>query len=522
MLRRILLTLLALLLAAAAANAEGRPAARMDISIECEPDELTEPAQVTLHFALRNNTDRPLTDIRLIDEGGQVLQTLEGMAAGGTADLTQAYVLTAEELGRGAVPFLITADCEGEELSLSAQARVMHVQAKSDVEFLRRTLADVTDLNGDMTITYEVRNNGGADLSAVSVSDPLGDFSESIESLPAGARRTLVNRVHLTEDGASQPRLVFSTASSPEVFQTVELDPFPVRVAGGELVCTITAGHSLYSPDTAEVILRLSNTGTATYRDVTVYDDINGGTIADSITLPPGAQPVEVSHSYPIRGSASYRWRITATTPAGDVTNYVTDLVEVPSGSRSGLPQLSFSVEPRTSHISRSGTIPMTLRLQNTGSGLATQVQISEEKAGMLLTLTAVPTGEATVRRVELNVEESCMLNFAAAYLDPDGASHIVAAEPVPIEVSPGGVDPARQEGLFSYGASSPLLDSRLVLWLIGIAAALVVVLTAILIISSRRARFRQKVKAEARRQLNGQEAARKAAFRRPVVRRRK
>jgi hypothetical protein len=76
---------------------------------------------------------------------------------------------------------------------------------------------------------------------------------------------------------------------------------------------------------TADAVLILTNNGNVDYTGVTVLDDVYGGVIADALTLPSGGAPVEVSHTYPLRGEGDYRWRVTGLSGAGEAVDLRTE-----------------------------------------------------------------------------------------------------------------------------------------------------------------------------------------------------
>ena len=91
----------------------------------------------------------------------------------------------------------------------------------------------------------------------------------------------------------------------------------------------------MFEDGTADAILILTNTGNVDYTGVTVLDDVYGGVIADGLTLPSGGAPVEVAHTYPLRGEGEYRWRVTGMSGAGETLDLRTETLTL-SGEAGG------------------------------------------------------------------------------------------------------------------------------------------------------------------------------------------
>ena len=310
--------------------------------------------------------------------------------------------------------------------------------------------------------------------------------------------------------------LTYSTQESEDIY-TVSLDPLTILPAHGMLDASLTAGCSLFAPDTAEVVLLLSNEGNVDYLDVIVYDDIYGGIIADSITVPAGGEPVEVAHTYPIREDSSYRWRIAGRTSAGDQVDLITTTEEVAYEAVGGEPLLIVHASTSMPRISRKGYVPIRLELTNIGAATAANVRISETVGGEICELVVVPTGNPTVYEFLQEINEDTSLLFSASYTDSFGAERIAAAEPLAISIGAGGQHPKSADGQtesFFGGISTQMINSALFLGMLAGSCTVLLVLIIVLIVTSRRARIQRKANAAARKQRLKEEMSKTNQFR--------
>ena len=388
--------------------------------------------------------------------------------------------------------------------------------AEPEVEFLRQVSSTYSSDTSSVTVVYQLCNIGNVPVTAISITDPLGSFDGRLELLDVGKCKEFVQHVSVSEAAESIPVLNYSTPDDEDIY-TVALEPLTIQPAHSMLDASLTAGCSMFAPDTAEVVLLLSNGGNVDYLDVIIYDDIYGGIIADSITVPAGGDPVEVAHTYPIREDSSYRWRITGRTSAGDQVDLITATEQVNLENTGGEPLLIVHAYTSKPKISRKGYVPIRLELTNIGTSTATNVRISEAANGEIRELVVVPTGNPTVYEFLQEIREDTALLFSVSYQDSFGAERIAAAEPLTITIGAGGQHPETADGQtesFFSGISTQMNNSGLFIGMLAGSCAVLVVLIIILIITSHRARIQRKASAAARKQRLKEEMSKTNQFR--------
>lgn len=498
--------------AASAFAEENAPS--LEISVAAEPDALVSPDEITLTFALTNESRELLEAVSLTSADALLVEPIGNLEPGASAVYSRSHLLTQEELDNGQVEYIITCVCGSEHFSYPVSAAIEKLDAEPEVEFLRTVSGTQVTADGSATIVYEIHNVGNVPIGAISVNDPLGGFDSRLELLGVGESKVFLQHAAITEDAVSAPVLTYSTAGG-EDFYTVRLDELPVTVGFGMLDAYITAGRSLFSHDTSEVVLTLINSGTVDYRNITVYDDIYGGVIADSVSVPAGSEPVEIEHSYPIREDSSYRWRIVGQTSAGDQIDFITNTASVYLDAEGDSPLLSLKAVTAMPEISRAGFVPVRLELTNIGSAMAGQVVIREQSGGKVCELAVVPLGEPTVREILYEVTQSSSLVFTAAYVDSYGQERIAASEPVAVTICRGGQTPAiddRGNTLYS-GIATQIRNPRLFIALLILCVAALLVMIVVLLVNARRLRKQRRARASARKQRIKEEMAKTAPF---------
>ena len=471
-------------------------APELEIGAAAAPDVFISPGEAQLTFTLTNRTGGTLEGVCLTSPDGLLVEPIGDIAAGAAQTYTRVHSLTQEELDSGEIRYIITCVSGSDHFSYPVSVPVEKTFAEPEVEFLRQVSSLFCPDGGSVAVTYRLSNTGNVPVTAISVTDPLGAFDGRLELLDVGKSKVFVQYVSVTEAAASAPVLSYSAGTDSDLY-TLSLDPLTIEPARSLLDATLTAGRSMFSSDTAEVILQLENRGNVDYLDLTVYDDVYGGIIADSITLPAGGEPVEVARTYPLRGDSAYRWRVTGRTSAGEQIDLITDTENVSLDAAGGEALLTIEASTDMTRISRAGYVPVRLKITNIGAAMASGVRIIEETAGEICELAVVPLGDPIVREIRHAIAEDTALVFSAVYTDSYGRERTATAAPVEITIGHGGQPPLDSEtrGLFFSGLATQMPDSWLFMCLLIGSCAVLVALIVVLFITSRRARIRRKAR---------------------------
>ena len=486
---------------AVSAQAEEAEVPALDIAAAVSPEAVAGPGDVELTFTLTNRSAGTLYGVSLASADGLIAEVVGDIAAGESRTVSRTHTVAQAELDAGSIGYVVT--CESENAGLHSYSVAIEISqdgAEPEVEFLRRISSAQVTVGNTATVAYRVENTGTAAVENVVVSDPGVGFEARIEGLEAGQSELFLHRTAISEDVVSEPVLSYSAAGQENVY-TVRLEAVDIEAAQGRLNATLVAGVSMFDSEMVEAVLQLTNAGDVDYRDIVVYDDVYGGVIADGISLPAGGDPVEITHTYPLRGEGTYCWRITGTSAAGAQVDFITDVQTVAAGV--GEPLLALEVSASLPHIRHSGYVTFTLEISNAGDGMASNVVLSEASLGELGELAVVPTGEPTRYTVRLEVGESTDYLFSATYTGTDGETRIATADAVSVIVGAGGEDPEPEEPDAALAEGTPMQmgNSSLFLVLLIGSCVVLVVLIIVLLVTSRKARKARKERAAVRKQ---------------------
>lgn len=490
------------------------------VEASLSPDRLVEPGEATLYLTMTNLSGKTLQNVSLTSADGLVRESLSDVEPGVTQDFSFAHSVTAGELAAGKVHYVVTCTTGAGLFSYPVSAAVQQTLAEPEVEFSRRISNEYVAAGDSVVVVYELRNVGNIDVHGVTLTDPLGTFSEKLDTLSMGETRTFLNRTVPADGSVSAPVLEYVTGTERENNYVTRLDEVVLSTAINLLDVDFSVEESLLGADSAEVTLALTNGGNADYHSVTIYDDVYGGIIADSLVLPAGGGPVVCTNTYPLRGEQSFRWRITGVNEAGERIDLFTETLKFESAEPVSPARLSLTAEASMTRINRPGYVPFTLTIENTGDETASHVQISEATLGDVYELAVVPSGEPTAIEVRYPVRENTTFAFTARYTDNSGTQHTLSARPIEVAIVAGGErpEPIENTNTLLSGVSVQMGESPLFVVMLITSSVVLVVLFVVLLVTSRRARKIRRERAAARKQRLKEELGKTNRFK-PVKR---
>lgn len=489
----------------------------LDIQMTARPAELVEPGDVMLNFSIHNISSVEAVNVYLSSSDGLLSEPFGRIAAGDIQNFNRQHSVTQEELDAGEITYTISHDDPFDpagKVNYTIHAPIRRSDSLPQAEFTRQFSSRYAKPGDTLTITYRIRNTGNVALTNLRVQDTLGDYTGRVDRLGVGESRTLISRATITEESVSSAVLDYKMDASEEIF-TCTLTDAPIRIAQPGMEVQFSAGYSAFSKSIADVVLLMINTGNVDYRDVCIIDDLYGGVIADSLVVPSAGDPVEVSHAYPVRGDAGFRWRVTGVTESGERIDFVTDTAAL-SPMESGEPaMLTISAGTQTPRIRRSGDVEIDVIISNLGGADARDVLLSEAATGPLRRYEIIPADGTAERSFTFRVSEDTTYNFSLSYTDAQGQSHSAACQPLSVVISPDGVLPkGATPGFIEFTGSSIKIGGSSTFAVLLIAGCVVLlVLIVMLIVASHRARIEKQLRIAAEKQRRKEEMGKTNRF---------
>lgn len=490
----------ALLALWALALAEDAPQSALFIDYTAQPAMMVAPGDITMTFLIENRSNRPVQNIYLASADGLLSEPIGQLGAGESQTLVRPHAVTQEELDAGQVVYTISHDPQeegGEKVVYTLGVPIVKGEQQPGVAFTRQFSSEYAMKDGLMTVTYKIVNTGNVPLSALRIRDSLGDFTGRLEQLDVGESKSFISRVTLSGDDLSVPVLEY-TVPTGDAF-SVSLDPAPLHIADDHLITSFYVRQAEFNEDIADAILILSNLGNVDYADITVWDDVYGGVIADEISLPSGAQPVEIPYTYPLRGEGEYRWHITGTNSAGQLLDLRTSTIVASNAPETRSMDLTLTAQTATPRINQPGRVTFDFSILNTGTVMARDARLYEVNRGDIRRLAVIPRGERepTVFSASYDVSQDAEFIFSLEYTDAQGRRQEQTTSPIAVQITPDGVNPQRLDasGRAVEGESVKLggNSATFIVLLIIAGAALTVMITILAVTSIRARRERMK-----------------------------
>ena len=492
------------------ARAEEADGAALSVEFSAEPSVMVAPEDVTLTFVIQNRSGHAVHNIYLASGDGLLSEPIGQLGPGESQTLVRPHTVTQDELDAGAIAYTVSHDPEvsgGDKVVYDLSAAIVKGEAQPGVSFTRQLSSNRVSPGGLVTVTYKIANTGNVALNALRIRDSLGDFTGRLEQLAVGESKSFISRVTLIEAAQSAPVLEY-TVPSGESF-SMALQAAAVDIADSALDIAFSVGQSVFEKDTADAILILTNAGNVDYTDITVLDDVYGGVIADAVSLPSGAGPLEIAHTYPLRGEGEYRWRITGLSSAGEALDLRTDTLTVAPEAGEDSVEIALSAAAREPRINRAGRVTFDFSIENTGTVMARDALLYEVNRGEIRRLAVLPAGEPSLCSFAYDVTEDTQFIFCLNYTDAQGRQRTVSSTPIDVAIAADGVAPEPREGsgIDLEGGSVKMGGSTttfiVLLIIAGAALTVMITLLAVTSLRARRDRLRrvaaekQRIKAE-------------------------
>ena len=494
----LLIAILALGMAAAHGEEAGQPA--LFINATAQPAMIVAPGDISVTFLIENRSNRPAQNIYLASADGLLSEPIGQLGAGESQTLVRPHAVTQEELDAGRVVYTISHDPleeGGEKMVYTLNVPIIKGEQQPGVAFTRQFSSRFATRDGLMTVTYKIVNTGNVPLSALRIRDTLGDFTGRLEQLDVGEAKNFISRVTLAGEDLSRPVLEYAVPTGDEFSLT--LDPAPIRMADDHLITSFYVRQAEFNEDIADAILILSNLGNVDYSDITVWDDVYGGVIADAISLPSRSQPLEIPCTYPLRGEGEYRWHITGTNSAGQLLDLRTSTIVVSNEPEAKTMDITLTAQTATPTINRPGRVTFDFTILNTGTVMTRNARLYEVNRGDIRRLAVIPRGERepTVFSASYDVSQDAEFIFCLEYTDAQGRRQEQTTSPIAVRIAADGVNPQHMDasGRTLEGESVKLggNSATFIILLIIAGAALTVMITILAVTSIRTRRERMK-----------------------------
>ena len=275
----------------------------VEFTLQVTPDSLTAPGDVQVSLRVANTGDGELTDpLTLYDPAGNVVTSFgDGgsviLSAGAFKTWEGTWTVTEDQLDQGKVTYTLKYHLEDENgelvaINSTADAAVKFTGEKADLTVKRTVSPEVVRSGNQVTVTYELYNNGNVTLTDIRVKEEIARNAAKVDKLQPGEKKTVTFTSKIgNADLISKATITYKTGEDKP--HTEDIGELTIPLARPNLKVQLsspTTGVNI--GEAAKLQVTFVNEGNITYSNVTVKDE-NKGEIFTNLFIPAGATVTE-------------------------------------------------------------------------------------------------------------------------------------------------------------------------------------------------------------------------------------
>ena len=329
----LILTLALLLLCVSSALAADDP---LKVSMELSTNRFTEPKEITVSISVSNvgESDLPGPVTLYYPSGKQVEEFGSPTLTVGTSkSWTGPWKVTQKELEAGRITFKLKYSLYNDEGTLvnktkNFSLRLIYTGAEPELT-INRTIRPMTAQKGqEVTVTYEIENTGDADVTGVTIKEnnAVSQKTGTIDAIAAGEKASYTFTATMGSRDITSSATVSYKSGGKSYSQKVEAAV--IKYGEVKLTASVTADKKGGAPgDTVKLTLKLRNSGTVDFTNVTITDD-NLGEVFKDLTVK-AKETVTLTHDMTITETQDVQFTVNAEDATGVPVETATGKVNV-------------------------------------------------------------------------------------------------------------------------------------------------------------------------------------------------
>lgn len=276
----------------------------VEFTMQVTPDSLTAPGDVQVSLRVANTGDRDLTDpVTLYDPAGNVVASFgDGgsvmLPAGAFKTWEGKWNVTEDQLDQGRVTYTLKYHLEDESgelvaINSTADAAIKFTGEKADLTVKRTVSPEVVRSGSQVTVTYELYNNGNVVLSDIRVKEEIARNAEKVDKLEPGEKKTVTFTSKIGNADLISKATITYKAGDDKKATTEDIGEQIIPLAKPGLSVELSSPVTgVNIGEAAKLQVTFVNKGNITYSNVSVKD-VNKGEIITNLTIPAGATVTE-------------------------------------------------------------------------------------------------------------------------------------------------------------------------------------------------------------------------------------
>ena len=381
----------------------------LQATIEVNPAQLTKAGPVSVKITMTNISDQEITSaITLYDPNASEITGVfaegETLPAGQSKTWEGEYVVTDKDLTNGSFNYYIKyKPATGSESSpaktMTLRAAIAKQVLETNLEVKRTVSPTVAKEGQQIAVRYDLTNAGTLVLKDIVLQESKDIYSSkkkiTIPSLDPGATATLnFPAVTMgTKDLTSKATITYITEKSKKK-QTYNVEELTIRYGNPALSAKLTSEvKGVMQGNTVKLTLKLTNSGTLDFSDITVTDEKLGTLFTGQAVQ--AKNTLELVSEQTITEDTTFKWIVTGVDATGAELSITTDEVTVAAMDPSEVLHLNVTVTAdRTEVFEQPANVRFTITVENDSQVDAQNVKLSHGNTD-IYTFTTIPAGES-------------------------------------------------------------------------------------------------------------------------------
>ena len=444
--KRLLLALvlgIALVLLCASAALADDP---MKVSMELSTNKFNAPKSIKVSITVTNVGDVDMPGpVTLYYPSGKKVEEFGSptLAVGASKNWSGDWTVTQKELEAGKITFKIKYAVYSDEVDESGantlvnktknfSKKIQYTGADPKIE-VERTIMPMTAQKGqEVSVTYEITNTGAVDVSGVTIKENSAVSSKSgtIDEIAVGETgKYTFTAVMGTKDLTSNATISYKAGG--KTF-TTKVDSATIKYGEVKLSATLTADKKGGAPgDTVKLTLKLKNSGSTNFTNVTVTD-ATLGTVFSNETVSAG-ETLALEKELTITDTQELQFTVKAEDGTGKEVETATGRVSIIATDPTQQIVLNLEASADREKVYRlPGTVRFSFVLHNDSAVEVKNVTVKAVETS-LYSIESIPAGESVSFIRDTDVSMAGTYQFTASCKDVLGQTLNFASNPIQI-----------------------------------------------------------------------------------------
>ena len=395
----------------------------LKVSMGLETNQFSEPKEITVSISVSNvgESDMPGPVTLYYPSGKQVEEFgSPTLSVGTTKSWKGKWKVTQEELEAGRITFKIKYTIYNDDGDLvnktkNFSKRITYSGGAPQIEITRDIKPTTAQKDQEVTVTYEIANTGGVEVTSVSVKEKLASKAQTIASIPAGGKETVTFNVKMGRKDLTSSATV--TYKAGKKSYTKKVESATIKYGEVKLSATVTADKKGGAPgETVKLTIKLKNSGTVDFTDVKLTDAGLGEAFSD-LTVKAG-ETVTLEKEVTITENQEVQFTVNAQDGTGEPVETATGSVKIIATDPTQ--QILLSVEAsadRETVYTIPGNVRFTITVNNESAVDVSDISVKAVDT-VINTFGSIPAGESRTFTREMAVRMAGMYQFVASCKD--------------------------------------------------------------------------------------------------------